>query len=186
MMHLLDDANPGFQAGRTTANSILPLRLAAEHCVATKQHFAALLDDLKWCFDTPARTVVELALMRLGVPSYYYEMLEDIDLHSAKTTVTAAGLTCDLVDGAGGVHKQLHGTGQGTVEGPLTWIPIADIVIAVAVEASTQPVMVSAPPSGPVPVDKTWYVGGSALMQAGLAAMAALRRMANMTERPGL
>ena len=94
-MRLLDDANPGFQAGRTTANSILPLRLAAEHCVATKQHFAALLDDLKWCFDTPARTIVELALMRLGVPSYYYEMLEDIDLHSAKTTVTAAGLTCE-------------------------------------------------------------------------------------------
>ena len=145
-MHLLDDANPGFQAGRTTANSILPLRLAAEHCVATKQHFAALLDDLKWCFDTPARTIVELALMRLGVPSYYYEMLEDIDLHSAKTTVTAAGLTCELVDGADDVHKQLHGTGQGTVEGPLTWIPIADIVIAVAAEASSQPVMLPAPP----------------------------------------
>ena len=49
--------------------------------------------------------------MRLGVPSYYYEMLEDIDLHSAKTTVTAAGLTCDLVEGADAVHKQLHGTG---------------------------------------------------------------------------
>ena len=74
-----------------------------------------------------------------------------------------------------GVHKQLYGTGQGTVEGPLTWIPIADIVIAVAAEASTQPVMVPSPPSGPVPVDKTWYVGDSALMQAGVAAMAALR-----------
>ena len=68
--------------------------------MATKQHFTALLDDLKWCFDTPARTVVELALMRLGGPSYYYEVLEDIDLHSAKTTVTASGLTCDLVGGA--------------------------------------------------------------------------------------
>ena len=61
--------------------------------------------------------------MRLGVPSYYYEMLEDIDLHSAiKTTVTAAGLTCELVDGADGVHKQLHGTGQGTLEGRLRGI----------------------------------------------------------------
>ena len=73
--------------------------------------------------------------MRRGVPSYYYEMLEDIDMHSVRTTVTAAGLTCDLVDGASGVHKQLHGTGQDTVEGPLTWIPIADIVIAVAAVA---------------------------------------------------
>ena len=61
------------------------------------------------------------------------------------------------------------------------WIPIANIVIAVAAEASTQPVMVPTPPSGPVPVDKTWYVGDSALMQAGIAAMKALRRMANMT-----
>ena len=135
--------------------------------MATKQHFSALLDDLKWCFDTPARTIVELALMRrLGVSSYYYEMLEDIALlHSIKTTVTAAGLTCDLVDGAGGVHKQLHGTGQGTVEGPLTWTPIADIVIAVAAAASTQLAMIPAPPNGPVPVDKTWYVDDSALMQ---------------------
>jgi hypothetical protein len=68
-MRLLDDANPGFQAGRTSANSILPLRLAVEHCGVTKQHFAAPLDDLKWCFDTPAHVVVELELMRLGVPS---------------------------------------------------------------------------------------------------------------------
>ena len=43
---------------------------------------------------------------RKKAPSYYYEMLENIDLHSAKTTVTAAGLTCDLVDGAGGVHVE--------------------------------------------------------------------------------
>ena len=41
--------------------------------------------------------------------------------------------------------------------------------------------MVPAPPNGPVPVDKTWYVGDSALMQAGETAMDALRRMANMT-----
>ena len=152
--------------------------------MATKQHFAALLDDLKRCFDTPARTIVELALMRLGVPSYYYEMLEDLDLNSVKSTVTAAGLTCTLVDGAGGVRKQLHGTGQGTAEGLLTWISMADIVIAVAAAASTQPAMVPAPPNRPVPVDKTWYVGDSALMQAGAkkTAMDALRRMANMTE----
>ena len=120
--------------------------------------------------------------MRLRVSSYYYERLEDIDLHSAETTVTAAGLTCDLVDGAGGVHKQLHGTDQGTVEGPLTWITIADIVIAAAAEASTQPVMIPVPPNGPLPVDKTWCVGDSALMQAGITAMKALRRMANLTQ----
>ena len=38
------------------------------------------------------------------------------------------------------IHRQLHGTGQGTVEGPINWIPVADIVIAVARARSTQPV----------------------------------------------
>ena len=41
--------------------------------------------------------------------------------------------------------------------------------------------MIPAPPSGPLPVDKTWYVDDSALMQAGATAMDAVRRMANMT-----
>ena len=34
--------------------------------------------------------------MRLGVPAFYVTMLNDIDMHSAKSTVTAAGLTLDL------------------------------------------------------------------------------------------
>ena len=60
-------------------------------------------------------------------------------------------------------------------------LPIADIAIAVAAEASSQPVIPPAPPGGPVPVDKTRYVEDSALMQAGVTAMAARRRMADMT-----
>ena len=132
-LKVLDECNPGFQAGRTTANAILPVRTAAEYCVGTKTEMAVLLDDLKWCFDTPANAVIELALMRLGVPAFYVTMLNDIDMHSAKSTVTAAV-------GCQGVHRQLHGTGQGTVEGPLNWLPVADIVIAVARAASTNPV----------------------------------------------
>ena len=38
--HPPDGANSGFQAGRTTVDSILPLLLAAEHLVATTQHAA--------------------------------------------------------------------------------------------------------------------------------------------------
>jgi spore maturation protein SpmB len=141
-LKVLDECNPGFQAGRTTANAILPVRTAAEHCVATKTEMAVLLDDLKWCFDTPANAVIELALMRLGVPAFYVTMLNDIDMYSVKSTATAAGLTLDLAShlGCQGVHRQLHGTGQGTVEGPLNWLPVADIVIAVARAASTNPV----------------------------------------------
>ena len=113
--------NPGFQAGRTPANATLPVHAAAEYCVATKAEMAVLLDDLKWCFDTPANLVIELALMRLGVPAFHATMLNDIDMHSAKSTVTAAGLTLDLAShlGCQGAYRQLHGTGQGTVEGPL-------------------------------------------------------------------
>ena len=66
----LDPTNPGFASGRTTANSIFPLRAAAEHCRANGTEFSCLLDDPKWSFDTPASTVIELGLMRLGVPAF--------------------------------------------------------------------------------------------------------------------
>ena len=67
-LNVLGECNPGVQAGRTTANAILPVRTAAEYCVATKTEMAVLLDALKWwCFDTPANLAIELALMRLGV-----------------------------------------------------------------------------------------------------------------------
>ena len=140
-LNVLDECNPGFQAGRTTANAILPVRTAAEYCVATKTEMAVLLDELKWCFDTPANAAIELALMRLGMPAFYVTMLNDIDMHSVKSMVTAAGLTLNLAShlDCRGVHRQLHVTGQGTVEGPLNWLPVADIAIAVARAASTNP-----------------------------------------------
>ena len=31
--------------------------------------------------------------------------------------------------GAEGTHRQEHGTGQGTTEGPLNWVPVAGMVI---------------------------------------------------------
>ena len=130
---------------------------------------AVLLDGLKWCFDTPANAVIELALMRLGVPAFYVTMLNDIDMHSVKSTVTAAGLTVDLAShlGCQGVHRQLHGTGQGTVEGPLNWLPVADIVIAVARAASTNPVTMPTGGGAPVEAPVAVYVGDSVLAQAG-------------------
>ena len=36
----LGECYPGFQAGRTTANAILPVRIAAEYCAATKTKMA--------------------------------------------------------------------------------------------------------------------------------------------------
>ena len=98
----------------------------------SKTELAALLDDLRWCFDTPANTVIELALFRLGVSEFYCNFLNDIDLHSVKSTITAAGITLDILLAVGveGTHRQEHGTGQGANEGPLNWVPVADMVIS--------------------------------------------------------
>ena len=183
-LKVLDESNPGFHAGRTTANAILPIRTAAEYnCVATKTQMAVLLNDLKWCFDTPANPAIELALMRLGVPAFYATMLNDIDMHSTKPTVTAAGLTLDLANhlGCQGVHRQLHGTGQGTVEGPLNWLPAADIVIAVARAASTNPATMPTGGGAWVEVPVAVYVGDSALAQSGPESVPSLRRVDNAT-----
>jgi hypothetical protein len=41
-LKVLGECSPGFQAGRTTANAILPVRTAAEYCVGTKTEMAVL------------------------------------------------------------------------------------------------------------------------------------------------
>ena len=99
-LEILDPINPGFQAGRTTANSIFPLRAAAEHCHMTETEFSTFLGDLKWCFDTPASTVIELGLMRLGVPDFYTNLLRDIDVHIVRSTITAHGTTRSALQGS--------------------------------------------------------------------------------------
>ena len=99
----------------------------------SKTESAALLDDLRSCFDTPANTAIELALFRFGVPELYCNFLNGIDLHPVKSTITeAAGITLDifLAMGAEGTHRQERGTGQGTNEGPLNWVPVADMAIS--------------------------------------------------------
>ena len=72
-LRILDPCNPGFEPGRSTVNAIypLPLRMAAEECLADEEELVAFLDDLEWCFDMPARVVIELALLRLAVPDFY-------------------------------------------------------------------------------------------------------------------
>ena len=177
-LNVLDPSNPGFQTGRTTSSSVFPIRVAGEHCLQNEVELSVLLDDLKWCFDTPANTVVELGLLRLGVPEFYINMLNDIDLHTVRSTVTASGTTIAL---AGIFHRQLHGTGQGTVEGPINWIPIADIVISVARASSTQPVVMPTGRGGVIEVDRAWFVDDSTLMQSGTNSMAALQRMVDIT-----
>ena len=59
----------------------------------TETEFSTLLGDLKWCFDTPASTVIKMGLMRLGVPDFYTNLLRDIDVHIVRSTITARGTT---------------------------------------------------------------------------------------------
>ena len=175
-LRILDTCNPGFEPGRSTVNAIYPLRMAAEQCLADEEELVAFLDDLKWCFDMPAQVVIELALLRLAVPGFYHNMLDDIDVHTAKTTIMAAGITADLLSDTlgGGIHRQQHGTGQGTIDGPQKWIAVAAMVISVARAASTAPVTL------PVDVDKaaclnrTWFVGDSGLFQSGVRSLSAV------------
>ena len=110
---VLDPTNPGFQADRTTVNSIFPLRAATEHCRATGTEFSCLLDDLKWCFDTPASNVIELGLMRLGVPAHGWPWRSHGPLNGdSQRDDGGLGRALWLY------HRQLHGKGQGAVEGP--------------------------------------------------------------------
>ena len=124
-----------------------------------------MIDDLKWCFDIPAQVVIELALLRLAVPGFYHNMLDDIDGHATKTTITAAGITADLLKNVleGGIHRQKHGTGQGTIDGPQKWIAVADMVISVARAASTAPVTLPVDATRAVCLDRTWFVDDSGL-----------------------
>ena len=55
-----------------------------------------ILDDLKWCFDTPASTVVELALKRLGILAFYANLLDDISVHAVRSTIAASGAMVDI------------------------------------------------------------------------------------------
>ena len=182
-LRILDTCNPGFEPGRSTVNSIYPLRMAAEQCLADEEELVAFLDDLKWCFDMPAQVVIELALLRLAVPDFYNNMLDDIDVHTAETTITAAGITAGLLRDmfGGGIHRQEHGTGQGTTDGPQTWIAVADMVISVAQAASTAPVTLPVDADKAVCLDRTLFVDDSGLFQCGVRALPAVQAVVSAT-----
>ena len=180
---ILDPCNPGYEPGRSTVNSTYPLRMSAEQCLADEEELVAFLDDLKWCFDMPAQVVIELALLRLAIPDFYNNMLDDIDVHTAKTTIAAAGSTADLLRDAlgGGIRRQEHGTGQGTIDGTQKWIAVADMVISVARAASTAPVTLPVDAPRSVRMDRTWFVDDSGLFQCGVCALPAVQAVVSET-----
>ena len=116
--------------------------------------------------------------MRLGVPAFYASMLSDIDVHCARSTVTAHGTTVAIAEM---VHRQLHGTGQGTVKGPINWIPVAGMIIAIVRKRITQPVTMPAGTGRSLMVDRTWFVGDSGLAQAGCGSTAAVQVVVDWT-----
>ena len=98
---------PRLPAGALYGERYLPSENGGGAVLADEEELVAFLDDLKWCFDKPAQVVIELALLRLAVPDFYHSMLDDIDVYTAKTTITAAGITADLLREAlgGGIHR---------------------------------------------------------------------------------
>ena len=77
----------------------------------------------------------------------------------------------------------MHGTGQGAVEGPINWIPIADIAIALVRRRSKQPVAMPTGDGKMYLFDKAWFVDDSGLGQAGKDATCALQ---HVTDGSGL
>ena len=98
-----------------------------------------MFDDLAWAFDTPPRAVIELALDRLGVPVYFRWALRDLDNMARRDTVLAHGRASEDLPTADAYHQVLHGTAQGSVEGPTLWMAVEDIVVDWAAVCSTSP-----------------------------------------------
>ena len=178
---MIDKTNSGSQAGRSTANALLPVRAAMEQARCTGKAAAVLYDDLKWAFDTPARTVLDLAARRMGVPEQFMQLLEDIDSRSVQTTILSAGLAMDLSEE--GSFRQLHGTGQGGVEGPMLWLMLSDIVVTRARQVDAKPAVLKTT-NGWTKVGERWFVDDSALSQVASTreeAAAALEELMNAT-----
>ena len=97
--------------------------------------------------------------------------MSDIDVHIVRSTVISCETTVDV---AGLFHRQLHGTGQGTTEGPINWIPVADIVILVARQRSRQPIALPTGAGRMHMFDRAWFVDDSGLAQSGAGSTAAL------------
>ena len=180
---ILSKVNSGFHAGRGTGNALLPARAALEQARRARKVAAVMYDDLKWAFDTPARAVLDLTARRLGMPTQLMELLEDIDTRSTQTTVLAAGLAMDL--DVGGVFRQLHGTGQGGIEGPALWLTVADVAIAKAEEVDARPIVLSTP-GGWTTVGKEWFVDDSCLMQVAETRERAVESLETMVNATGL
>ena len=161
---VLTENNAGFQKARTTACSVLPIRMAASHCMRERKGMAVLFDDLAWAFDTPPRGMVELALARLGVPPYLTKLLRDIDNMALKDTVLAGGQASTY---NGKYHRVLHGTPQGSVEGPALWMAVADIVVDWVMAHSQSPVVVDGGPEGAHGISNVTFVDDSGLAAGG-------------------
>ena len=174
----ITEQNAGFQKSRTTASSILPVRMAARMCKSQQQNMAALFDDLAWAFDCPPRGVIELALRRLGVPTYFVTLLRDMDNMSMKDTALAGGLASSF---NGQHHRVLHGTPQGSVEGPSLWMAVEDIVVDWTETSSRSPMYFDAGPAEGVEVASATFVDDGAMFQCGAEANADLTHLANET-----
>ena len=106
------------------------------------------------------------------MPAFYANLMSDIDVHIVRSAVTASGTTVGLT---GLYHRQLHGTGQGTVEGPINWILIAGIVMSVVRQRSKQPVALPSGDGKRYTFVKAWFVGDLGLGQAGEGSTGALQ-----------
>ena len=103
---------------------------------------------------------------------FYANLMSGIGVYIARSAVAASGTTVGLT---GLYHRQLHSTGQGTVEGPINWIPIAGIVMSVVRQRSKQPVALPTGDGKMYMFIKAWFIGDLGLGQAGEGSTDALQ-----------
>jgi hypothetical protein len=122
--NVLSDTQYGFRSGRSCPQAILQLINAMEaHTEGQNLYMSSW--DIKRAFDSIPRTIIELALRRLGVPTIIATYLAYIDQEDRIQVRTPASHK----HGDNARFSSQQGAGQGDKASPSIWIAVMDIIL---------------------------------------------------------
>jgi hypothetical protein len=136
----LDDAYHGFVPNRGTDSRFLDL--LNQHDQAQEWEVSALLCswDVKRAFDSVSRTVIPIALNRLGVPANLINMVHELEVKgitAVQTPLTQYIYDTEVMDGQRRLDAQLpgilihpeRGVPQGDTGSSLIWLASYDVLL---------------------------------------------------------
>jgi hypothetical protein len=122
--NILSDTQYGFRSGRSCPQAILQLINAMEaHTEGQNLYMSSW--DIKRAFDSIPRTIIELALRRLGVPEIiatYLAYIDEEDKIQVRTPISHC-------HGDNERFSSRQGAGQGDKASPSIWIAVMDIIL---------------------------------------------------------